>query len=512
MFFGAILYGCHDQDNNLVPCTGPYEIFNLQPQGKKVYKRRRTIEVEYEKDEIEENAQSKDLPSQEHDIYTQAIHKQNAVEMLQDQDAIQSQPIIVSPSQNNNTILSIEQQGGANMTQLRNFIKDIIKQEFRELKSHMEEMIVSETVKITENIKKELINTKNEGTSSSSTNQQSHSQGLNVIENLTPSQKNHLNLSETDRILIRPLQYQRCRDTLDKLEKNIDVIKMGVGVENIVAKPNGQIIIDVDRNKNREVFTAELKKTLGDNFKVSTAKKNLPKIKVIGLDKDLLQMEEKETQKSNHDNLKLILLNVCGLLRCKDELENWISSIRPDIISLTETHTTIDIPDNEISFKNYNMSRTDSENHRTGGVLTYVKKGINFKCTKTVSNEGTWLNIVNINVNNGLTICNLYRSPSSSVSKFCDTINKLIDELNENNNDLMIVGDFNIDVNNKVNYSKKLLNELELLGLKQQVHSQTRVTLTSETIIDLIFSNFTIIIIIKRFINRFVHLKVVNSR
>lgn len=185
-------------------------------------------------------------------------------------------------------------------------------------------------------------------------------------------------------------------------------------------------------------------------------------------------------------------MNVCGLLRCKDEFENWIISIRPDIICITETHVTSDIPDNEIALKNYNVSRTDSDNHRTGGVLTYVKKGIHFRSGKVASIDGSWINIIKININNGLTICNLYRSPSSSLSKFCKMITKLTDELGEERNDLILLGDFNIDVLKNVNYSKKLLKELEVLGLRQQVNLPTRSTMTSETIIDLVFSNFYI--------------------
>lgn len=197
------------------------------------------------------------------------------------------------------------------------------------------------------------------------------------------------------------------------------------------------------------------------------------------------------THTSINDNLKLYVLNVCGFLRCKDELENWVCSIRPDILCLTETHVTSDISDHEIYIKNYNASRTDSNTHRTGGVLIYVRDSIKFKRKYIAAVEGTWIELIKININNGITICNLYRSPSSLVSKFCIDIAKVAEDLNDGN-ELLIVGDFNIDVSKNSNYGKKLLKDLKLLGLTQKVRLPTRCTTTSNTIIDLIFSNFCV--------------------
>ncbi|XP_057335434.1 uncharacterized protein LOC130674181 [Microplitis mediator] len=56
---------------------------------------------------------------------------------------------------------------------------------------------------------------------------------------------------------------------------------------------------------------------------------------------------------------------------------------------------------------------------------------------------------------------------------------------------LIIVGDFNLDVSSdKDRYAHKLVEECALFGLNQLVKVPTRSTLTSDTIIDLVFSNF----------------------
>ncbi|XP_053596013.1 uncharacterized protein LOC128667989 [Microplitis demolitor] len=55
---------------------------------------------------------------------------------------------------------------------------------------------------------------------------------------------------------------------------------------------------------------------------------------------------------------------------------------------------------------------------------------------------------------------------------------------------LTIVGDFNLDVGSDSDrYARNFVNECALLGLKQLVNVPTRSTLTSNTIIDLVFSN-----------------------
>lgn len=167
---------------------------------------------------------------------------------------------------------------------------------------------------------------------------------------------------------------------------------------------------------------------------------------------------------------------------------SWLCTVRPDVICLSETHITDEISDHEISFENYNIIRTNTENCRTGGVITYIQKYLKYKIITEYIIDGTWINIVQLNVKNKLIICNVYRSPRSNISNFCDKIIKLADRYIGNNN-LIILGDFNIDVSKERNYSKKIIRELGILGLQQKINKPTRTTLTSNTIIDLVFTN-----------------------
>lgn len=106
--------------------------------------------------------------------------------------------------------------------------------------------------------------------------------------------------------------------------------------------------------------------------------------------------------------------------------------------------------------------------------------------------KGTWLNIFRMYGDEKITICNLYRSPNSSVSHFCINIIKVMEELLDTST-IVVVGDFNIDISKgNCYYGNKIINEMVQLGFKQKIDKPTRSTITSDTIIDLVFANIKI--------------------
>lgn len=191
-------------------------------------------------------------------------------------------------------------------------------------------------------------------------------------------------------------------------------------------------------------------------------------------------------------SLEVVALNVGGFLMHKDEIEDWIYSDKLDIVCLSETHITGEINDNEVNIENYEMIRVNSNNTRTGGVLTYIKKSINFNILdfSDLCIKGTWFNIIQINGLYKIFLCTLYRSPNSSISIFCNKIIELAETLSDLGK-VVLVGDFTIDVNRKNNYYvNKLINSLAVIGYTQHIKVPTRTTKTSDTIIDLVFCNY----------------------
>lgn len=188
-------------------------------------------------------------------------------------------------------------------------------------------------------------------------------------------------------------------------------------------------------------------------------------------------------------------MNASSLLKNKDEIEELIMvQKQPDILVLTETRTTADIDDNEISFTGYATVRCDAENRRTGGVAIYIKKGLKFCKLGARSLPGScWAAGVRItNKTRNVVVVAFYRSPSA---KPADALS-FLDELEHSyfENDCCIcMGDFNLDVR-KMNqyYPRKLIEQMTEYGMHQRINAPTRITSNSQTIIDLAFSNFKV--------------------
>jgi len=82
----------------------------------------------------------------------------------------------------------------------------------------------------------------------------------------------------------------------------------------------------------------------------------------------------------------------------------------------------------------------------------------------------------------------IYHSPSGSDASFIRYLEKSIDKALISDS-VVIMGDFNIDMKINGYIQDKLMKTMNSVGLKQLVKEVTRITSTSETIIDLVFSN-----------------------
>lgn len=288
---------CHrifDKKNNLVPCTGPYEIYRLQPTGKKEFRRRRTMSAEYNDDELDDVLnQNKDNVN----CIDSTEMESDQLKTRNDQNVSQTQ-VLLNPSidQIDNQILSISSKvwsaNNINNENMGDYIKRCIKNEVAELKSLVKAVIVKEIVKVTDTFKEELVELKNLIiTMSTNKNQNLHP---NTIHNNTYSAVAKTNVNKNiERIVIKPLSDQNGIDTLNQIKKNIDVVNLGIGVSKIVSRPTGKVIIDLDREIDKVTLTKEIESKLGDTFEVITHTKKLPKLKIVGLHKELIEMDDK---------------------------------------------------------------------------------------------------------------------------------------------------------------------------------------------------------------------------
>lgn len=174
------------------------------------------------------------------------------------------------------------------------------------------------------------------------------------------------------------------------------------------------------------------------------------------------------------------------------ELETVVQNNRFEFIILSETCVTPEIEDNELFLKNYNINRCDSESRHTGGVIIFVNERWQTETLQVLSinKDIWWLSLRVFCETYSFMLVALYRSPSCSKSVFCEKFIEWVDELNERSDEILIVGDFNIDwfQSNDV-YKKNIERYVKRNGLKQLVNSPTRITKSSKTLIDFVITN-----------------------
>ena len=182
-----------------------------------------------------------------------------------------------------------------------------------------------------------------------------------------------------------------------------------------------------------------------------------------------------------------------------DELESLISKSKNDfqIIGISETRLkkTQETSTN-IHLENYNIVHAPTES-ANGGLLLYIKKAINYKLRpdlmiyKKRELESAFIEIIQKDSKNIAVGC-IYRHPCLQQKEFNDEYLKpLLEKLTLENKEVILLGDFNIDLL-KCDSNKKFSDFLDILystNLIPNINSPTRLTSQSQTLIDNICSS-----------------------
>ncbi|GFU32489.1 RNA-directed DNA polymerase from mobile element jockey [Trichonephila clavipes] len=139
----------------------------------------------------------------------------------------------------------------------------------------------------------------------------------------------------------------------------------------------------------------------------------------------------------HRDKLHIVSWNADGIQRKIEELENYINDNSPDIIALQETNLR---PCIDLNIPNYSTHRNDRLTHRGGGTAILVKNSI---AHHVINIYTTAVNITAIEIEgptNNITVCSLYRSPSSPINSFIPDLIKIF----RNRAQCIVVGDYNV--------------------------------------------------------------------
>ena len=166
------------------------------------------------------------------------------------------------------------------------------------------------------------------------------------------------------------------------------------------------------------------------------------------------------------------------------------------ILLFSETWLTSMNPDEDFYFEEYNLYRWDRIRHKNGGGLcAYINEDLTCSTVtygnlnvSTVDIEIQWLKITKGKAKQML-IANIYRPPEGNKQNFITLLKGMLTKIeNLDLLDVIITGDFNIDVLTESNIKDNLYSNMADFGLKQLIHEPTR-NKASKTCIDLIFTN-----------------------
>ena len=181
-------------------------------------------------------------------------------------------------------------------------------------------------------------------------------------------------------------------------------------------------------------------------------------------------------------------INIRSIVNKTEQMEHLLSDSNIDILGVSESWLTHSSSTAAISIPGYNVFRKDRETGRGGGILIYVRD--KFKCElirwpKEVNVECIGLNISLSSAMYFTVIC-VYRPPSAK-DVFYDHLKTILNHCSSKK-EITLLGDFNINWDIKSD-RKKIKQLTDKYNLTQIIKGPTRITNTSHTTIDLIFTN-----------------------
>ena len=203
------------------------------------------------------------------------------------------------------------------------------------------------------------------------------------------------------------------------------------------------------------------------------------------------------------NKFSLFHTNIASLEKHKEELETTLNMLnyKFDIIALTETKIIKNCkPKFNINLEGYKTYFMPTEADK-GGTLIYISETIKSKrrldlealLYKSEKLESTFIEIINPNHKNMLIGC-IYRHPSMDLAEFnSDFLKPFLHKFEKEKKRKYILGEFNVDllkVDNNENSASYFDTLTSHLFIPHIIHP-TRITSTTKTIIDNIFSNAT---------------------
>ena len=184
--------------------------------------------------------------------------------------------------------------------------------------------------------------------------------------------------------------------------------------------------------------------------------------------------------------IRVLYANMGSLNHNKmDQFRLIVNQLAPDMVCITETWFNDTVQDIEVAINGYNLIRNDRSDKKGGGIAIYYNSS---RMNVNVIDYSTNFELLLVDVKHNMTkhfkLAVIYRPPGPEC-EFLELFDNFL--VNYTDEELIITGDFNIDL---MKENKKYEKIFSAKYYKQLILEPTRVTKTSQTLIDHIFTNF----------------------
>ena len=191
--------------------------------------------------------------------------------------------------------------------------------------------------------------------------------------------------------------------------------------------------------------------------------------------------------------LSFIHLNIRSLKNRNHilQLREFVRVTNYHMIILSETWLNKSVKNADVEIKGYKIFRLDRNDKRGGGVCAYIRSPLKAQILKDLSGtSATWFQQLWLQVQykkiRSFIICAVYRPPDCHVSCFEDFLKPSSTYALSLNKPVIILGDLNCNLSQQNPGGLSLLNFVSELNLKQLITSPTRITESSESLIDVV--------------------------
>ena len=196
-------------------------------------------------------------------------------------------------------------------------------------------------------------------------------------------------------------------------------------------------------------------------------------------------LEDSFSFRPRERGFKLAPFNITSLPKHIDELRILLANRTIDILSIYETRLDASVLDREVLILGNDIIRRD-RNRKGSGVCVYVISTINYSLRLDLSvNQLENLCIEVRKPQSKPFVVSTWYRPSDSPTEILMHFKSLVGSLDSQNVDPYLMG----DLNRNLAHTNLLTSITDVYSLHQLIREPTRITSSSSTLIDLIFTN-----------------------